>query len=155
MNVLVTRRAQPTKKSKNELLTTRVLNAYNTAMNTSRPITATPGNVEAVAKNIKKDPEWVDKYEQAAPLFPKIDDSEWPQGRVSWGWSLRMNSNGQFNPVVDRVLSGTYRLKGQSLGSTLADRNRRVAEEWVKSKNEERESIKEADAKIIKDDIHE
>ena len=117
-------------------------------MNTTRKITATPGNVEAVLKNIKKDPEWVDKYEQAAPLFPKIDDSEWPQGRVSWGWSLRMNSNGQFNPVVDRVLSGTYRLKGQSLGSARADQNRRAGQAWL---DKTQEPIKDAEIKIVED----
>lgn len=98
----------PKKPSKLELQAGQVIKAYNSSMNKGkRPITATPANLKAIGKLLKSDPEWGDKYLEAAPLFPKIDDSEWSCGRVSWPWSLRATT-------VDRVISGGYKLRGSN-----------------------------------------
>lgn len=71
-----------------------------------------PGILEKVEKNLKLDPEWLEKAKKAAALVPRIDDRAWPGGKVRFEWFFQMyNPRREFDPVVDKILSGAYTMK--------------------------------------------
>jgi len=77
----------------------------------------TDGWQEKIRKCLKVDSKFVERYEEAAPLFPQVDDSSWTTGKVNFDWSLQHRDG----LTIDKVLSDGYQLKGEKKGRVAAE----------------------------------
>ena len=76
---------------------------------TGQRIKPTPGREKKIKSNLGQDPGWGDKAKQAMDQVGEIDDSRWPHGKKTFEWFCRMKNYAQeYDPVVDRILSGVY-----------------------------------------------
>ncbi|GAG52557.1 unnamed protein product, partial [marine sediment metagenome] len=84
----------------------RIMESWNSHM-PSKIRSLGKGRVDAIKRNLKLDSLWSAKYFKAAPMFPSVDDTSWPGGKFTFDFTLRMRTKeGEFSPVVDRVLNG-------------------------------------------------
>jgi len=94
-----------------EQVLARVQESWNSAMG-AKVNGVAKGRVSAMKRNLGLDSAWETKYHEAAPMFSEVDDSHWPGGKFTFEFTLRMyNHAREYDPVVDRVLSGVYKPK--------------------------------------------
>lgn len=105
----------------------KIIDLWN--LNMGAKISPAKGHLKNIEKCICAVPDFLEKYEKAAPKFKGVDDSGWPQGKVSFPWSLVLNKpDGLFYPVVDRVLDGVYDKKEKKTKTSFEERYKRATE---------------------------